>query len=140
MRKQKLSAAVFAVLTALSCCGCGGSVPSDAPAEIPACACYVALTFDDGPRQGTTCRLLDGLNESNHRGSFVHSELHEENKERRASGLSKGTKRSSRKTAQPALRQRQKQAGSQSIGAVIKWVIFAIIGLNILSSVLSGLF
>ena len=83
---------------------------------------------------------VDGLNESNHRGSFVHSELHEENKERRASGLSKGTKRSSRKTAQPALRQRQKQAGSQSIGAVIKWVIFAIIGLNILSSVLSGLF
>ena len=70
MRKQKLSAAVFAVLTALSCCGCGGSVPSDAPAEISACACYVALTFDDGPRQGTTCRLLDGLRERGASATF----------------------------------------------------------------------
>ena len=70
MRKQKLSAAVFAVLTALSCCGCGGSVPSDAPAEIPACACYVALTFDDGPRQGTTGRLLDGLRERGASATF----------------------------------------------------------------------
>ena len=83
---------------------------------------------------------VDGLNEANHRGSFVHSELHEENKERRATGLSKGTKRGSRKPAQPALRQRQKQTGSPSVGTIIKWVIFAIIGLNILSSVLSGLF
>ena len=70
MRKQKLSAAVFAVLTALSCCGCGESVPSDAPAEIPACACYVALTFDDGPRQGTTGRLLDGLRERGASATF----------------------------------------------------------------------
>ena len=83
---------------------------------------------------------VDGLNEANHRNSFVHSELHEENKERRATGLSKGTKRISQKTAQPVLRQRQKQAGSQSIGTIIKWVIVAIIGLNILSSILSGLF
>lgn len=83
---------------------------------------------------------VDGLNEANHRNSFVHSELHEENKERRAAGLSKSTKRVSQKTAQPVLRQRQKQAGSQSIGTVIKWIIVVIIGLNILSSILSGLF
>ena len=61
MQKRKLLAAVLAVLTALSCCGCEESVPSDAPAEIPECSYYVALTFDDGPRQGTTSRLLDGL-------------------------------------------------------------------------------
>lgn len=33
---------------------------------------------------------LDGINEKNHAGSFVHEELHEENRERRRMGLSKG--------------------------------------------------
>ena len=42
---------------------------------------------------------VDGLNEENHRESFVHTELHEENRERRNSGLSKGVRRSG-KTAQ----------------------------------------
>ena len=70
MRKRRLLAAVLAVLTALSCCGCGASVPSDAPAEIPECSHYVALTFDDGPRQGTTNRLLDGLRERGASATF----------------------------------------------------------------------
>lgn len=33
------------------------------PAEFPAECLYVALTFDDGPKAGTTDRLLDGLRE-----------------------------------------------------------------------------
>lgn len=36
---------------------------------------------------------LDGINEKNHTGSFVHEELHEENRERWRMGLSKGTRR-----------------------------------------------
>lgn len=32
-------------------------------AELPAACQYVALTFDDGPKAGTTDRLLDGLRE-----------------------------------------------------------------------------
>lgn len=31
----------------------------------------------------------DGLNENNHQGSFVHAELHEENKARKKAGLDK---------------------------------------------------
>ena len=82
---------------------------------------------------------VDGLNESNHRNSFVHSELHAENKERWAAGLSKGTTRLPRKTARTALPQKRREAGHQSIGTVIKWFIIAIIGLNILSGVFSEL-
>lgn len=33
------------------------------PAELPEEPNYVAITFDDGPRRGTTTRLLDGLRE-----------------------------------------------------------------------------
>lgn len=41
--------------------GCGGNaVSADSAAEIPSTK-YIALTFDDGPKAGTTDVLLDGL-------------------------------------------------------------------------------
>lgn len=85
---------------------------------------------------------VDGLNEVNHRESFVHAELHEENKERRASGLSKGTKRSQEKAAARPVRtaQKRKQAAPNSMGSIIKWIILAIIGLNLLNGLVSSLF
>ena len=45
---------------------------------------------------------LDGINEKNHAGSFVHEELHEENRERRRTGLSKGVRRTSPVQTHPA--------------------------------------
>ena len=85
---------------------------------------------------------LDGLNEVNHRESFVHAELHEENKERRASGLSRGVKRSQEKAAARSVRtgQKRKQTTPNSMGSIIKWIILAIIGLNILNGLVSSLF
>lgn len=43
---------------------------ADAPAQLPAETKYIALTFDDGPRQGTTDRLLDGLKERGASATF----------------------------------------------------------------------
>ncbi len=43
---------------------------ADGSAEIPAETKYVALTFDDGPRSGTTDRLLDGLKERGASATF----------------------------------------------------------------------
>ena len=43
---------------------------ADAAAEIPECQEYIALTFDDGPRKGTTDRLLDGLRERGASATF----------------------------------------------------------------------
>lgn len=45
-------------------------VPASAPAELPEEPNYVALTFDDGPRRGTTARLLDGLRERGANATF----------------------------------------------------------------------
>lgn len=54
----------------LLCCTGGQAVPAQAPAEIPAESKYIALTFDDGPRRGTTDRLLDGLRERGASATF----------------------------------------------------------------------
>ena len=45
-------------------------VPASAPAELPEEPNYVAITFDDGPRRGTTARLLDGLRERGASATF----------------------------------------------------------------------
>ena len=109
------------------CPRCGAFNPPDRSSRIDA--------------DGNVVRL-DGLNEVNHRESFVHAELHEENKERRASGLSRGVKRSQEKAAARPVRtgQKRKQTTPNSMGSIIKWIILAIIGLNILNGLVSTLF
>ena len=82
---------------------------------------------------------VDGLNEVNHRESFAHAELHEENRERRNSGLSKGTQQSAKtiqRQVQTAAKRTAQRNGKNNLAQYIKWFILAIIGLNILSSVL----
>ena len=46
------------------------AAPADASAEIPQETRYLALTFDDGPRPGTTDRLLDGLKQRGASATF----------------------------------------------------------------------
>lgn len=43
---------------------------ADAQAEVPVTEKYVALTFDDGPREDTTTRLLDGLRDRGAKATF----------------------------------------------------------------------
>ena len=75
MRAGKQALAAFTVFVLLLCCrtDAPGPVLPASPvagqAEIPA-AKYVALTFDDGPRAGTTDRLLDGLRERGASATF----------------------------------------------------------------------
>nr|WP_326185725.1 polysaccharide deacetylase family protein [uncultured Oscillibacter sp.] len=61
MWRQRLLFLLFAALVLAACIGGETAVPADGTADIPAETDYIALTFDDGPRQGTTDRLLDGL-------------------------------------------------------------------------------
>lgn len=46
------------------------AIPTDGAAGIPVETKYVALTFDDGPKEGTTDRLLDGLKERGASATF----------------------------------------------------------------------
>lgn len=70
MWKQRLLFLLFAALVLLGCVGGEKPVPADGTAAIPAETKYIALTFDDGPRQGTTDRLLDGLKERGASATF----------------------------------------------------------------------
>jgi len=69
MRKKQL---LFLCLIGLALWASAGeeALPADAPAELPAEAKYIALTFDDGPRRETTAKLLDGLQERGASATF----------------------------------------------------------------------
>lgn len=70
MWKQRLLFLLAAALVLLGCLGGSEEIPVDGTAVIPAETKYIALTFDDGPRQGTTDRLLDGLQERGASATF----------------------------------------------------------------------
>lgn len=70
MWKQRMLFAVIAALVLLGCVSGHGEIPVDGTAVIPEETKYIALTFDDGPRQGTTDRLLDGLRERGASATF----------------------------------------------------------------------
>lgn len=69
MRRGQICLLAVAGLLLLCCAG-GQAIPVQAPAEIPTESKYIALTFDDGPRRGTTDRLLDGLRERGASATF----------------------------------------------------------------------
>ena len=75
------------------CYECGKTYDYDTDDFCPKCG-----AFNQPPKStaidadGSVIRV-EGINEKNHAGSFVHEELHEENRERRRTGLSKGTRR-----------------------------------------------
>jgi len=92
---------------------------------------------------------VDGLNEANHQKSFVHAELHRENRMRRFTGLSKSADRSAaaaknllNQTAQRQARNRQsgKRQGNPDVFKVVIWVVGAIIALNVLTTILGVVF
>ena len=73
MWRKRLFFFLLAVLMTLSCVRqntARSAAQADAAAAIPECQKYIALTFDDGPRKGTTDRLLDGLRERGASATF----------------------------------------------------------------------
>ena len=123
------------------CHECGKVYNFDAEDFCPRCGAFTqppkSTTID---ADGSVIRV-EGINEKNHAGSFVHEELHEENRERKRMGLSKGTRRTAAAAPQPSVqRPASRQSGRQggkvqpAVGKLIFWIFAAIIGLNILSS------
>lgn len=95
--------------------------------------------------QGNIIRV-DGVNERNHAGSFVHREVHKEKNIRKATGLDwnrKGRAKTSRPAPQPARpQQRSQTAQRQPLSNRIKallWLIAIIILFNLILPILFAL-
>lgn len=107
----------------VKCYDCGKQYDFDVDDFCPKCG-----AFTHPPRKarigadGSVVRV-DGLNERNHRHSFVHAELHAENGER------KGTALEGRSTKQPARPPRPRETGGTQAAQA----------LNELSDLLDGL-
>lgn len=70
MRNQRLIFLYVCLIALLGTAGREQSLPADAPAEVLEEEKYIALTFDDGPRRGTTDSLLDGLKDRGASATF----------------------------------------------------------------------
>jgi len=70
MWKQRIFFLTFAGLLLFYCYRAEPVVEVDGSAEITMEHSYIALTFDDGPKRGTTDRLLDGLKERGASATF----------------------------------------------------------------------
>lgn len=120
------------------CYECGRSYNYDEDGFCPRCGAFNQPGKSTSVDADGTVVRVDGLNERGHRNSFVHAELHEENRERRGSGLSKDGKSSAAAVHMSAPPARKQQDGRtrKSPLAVVVWIIMAIIFLNVLSSFL----
>ena len=87
--------------------------------------CPKCGAFNQPSRAGTGRAVLrkDGLNENDHKGSFVHAELHRENWKRRSTPLVQHTRKP------PAS---EKKAQKLTVGQIISWIILAYIALGFL--------
>lgn len=80
-------------------------------------------------------RRVDGINEADHAGSFVHSEVHREKRIRRAKGMDRGGKNTRQPPpARPADPKREKQKADAmwivkaafiiiAVGLLISWIL-----------------
>ena len=116
------------------CYECGKMYDFDTDDFCPRCGAFTqppkATAID---ADGSVIRV-EGINEKNHAGSFVHEELHEENRERRRMGLSKSVRRT-------AVKFRQSQNGAKGGAGNFNWVFWlvaVIVGLNVLGSLLDA--
>lgn len=119
----------------VQCGECGKRYDFDVDDFCPKCG-----AFNQPPR---SCRIgadgrvvrVDGLNESNHGGSFVHAELHKEDRVRRRTGLERPRQSPGRTAGKKAGAGEQKKWRMP----LVVWIILAIIGINILANVIEML-
>lgn len=97
-------------------------------------------TTDD---QGNV-RRVDGVNEQNHAGSFVHSEVHKERRTRQAKGMDwNGRAAAAPRQPQPVRpavqRPKQQKKSTPEVIRVLRWVVAVIIFINFAIPLLSWL-
>lgn len=128
----------------IQCEDCGKRYDYDRDEFCPRCGAFnqpVKTWTTDS--QGNV-RRVDGINEANHAGSFVHSEVHREKRVRQAKGMDwtekkKPVNRPPQSAQRPAAQQKR-NASSQNLAKIIFWIVAAIIFVNFIIPFLFRLF
>ena len=133
----------------VQCHECGKSYNYDVDDFCPRCGAFTQpLRTHQIGADGSVIRV-DGLNEQYHQKSFVHRELHEENRERKGTLLSQGNKRATPMMNQKkiAVSQMQKAPKSKTTSmperkqkSALAGILFAIIIINLLTRFFALLF
>ena len=111
------------------CYECGKSYDYDDDGFCPNCGAF-NLPWREAPVSAEDAvTRKEGINERNHKGSFLHAELHEENRKRKGTPLEQSMKR-------PAGKSAETRGGKKKQVSVVRAVIFAIIAFNLFLSLL----
>lgn len=116
------------------CYACGKGYDYDDDGFCPNCGSFNLPKKSSSIGADGAVIRRDGINERNHKGSFVHAELHEENRERKGTLLEQSVKRVARMTTGQS-----REEGKKRI-SVMTAVILAIVAMNIFSSLIALLF
>lgn len=128
----------------IQCEDCGKRYDYDRDEFCPRCGAFnqpVKTWTTDS--QGNV-RRVDGINEANHAGSFVHSEVHREKRVRQAKGMDwtekkKPVNRPMQSAQRPAAQQKR-NTSSQNLAKIIFWIVATIIFVNFIIPFLFRLF
>ncbi len=124
------------------CHDCGRTYDYDVDDFCPKCGAFnQPLRGARIDPDGNVVRV-DGLNERGHAGSFVHRELHEEERERRRTGLDQSAVRERPGAArpQPVRRPPQRSERTKTPFSILIWIVLGIIVLNFFAGILAVLF
>jgi len=126
----------------VQCGECGKRYDFDVDDFCPKCGAFNQPPRDSRIGADGTVIRVDGLNEANHQDSFVHRELHEENRERRGTALSKGIKRTARTVNRTAVKTKSfsSEKGKKNPVAIVGKIILWIFILNIFANIMGLIF
>lgn len=118
----------------VQCHECGKGYNFDKDDFCPRCGAFTQPQRSSRIGADGSVIRVDGINESNHKNSFVHAELHHENKKRAGSSL-EGVRPSNLLSGiNRTMTYKKPQMEFADIKKVIGWVISAVVVLNLLSS------
>lgn len=117
----------------VQCAECGKRYDFDIDDFCPKCGAFNQPVRGSRIAANGQVVRVDGINESNHGGSFVHRELHQEDRVRRRTGLERPKVQAVRRPLGGAGREAYQKAREKKKVPVILWIILAIIAINILS-------
>ena len=126
----------------VTCYECGKRYDYDDDGFCPGCGAFNAPASASRIAADGSVVWIDGINERNHENSFLHEELHEEDRERRWWGLDqKPAAQVVRlgKAGKPTLVRAVKTGGKKKVPGFLWLILALVLGMNVLLPLIATL-